>query len=189
MEDFLEVDKELPNQKYVCLSFLSPEKILPKKELYFVQNFLKDRFDREIGVSELEEEYTTFLINHQQRLESEFFEKNQSQTTIRGLKVRGCYETYEEAQRRSQYLHQVDPSFHVYIGSVGYWLPWDPDPNHVTDQVYQENELNQLMKTYKENQIKRDIMYEQQKEDYKRKAMEENLMKEQDHQQRKESLG
>ena len=39
-EDFLEVDSKIPGQNYVCLSFVSPEKILQKKEVFFVTKFL-----------------------------------------------------------------------------------------------------------------------------------------------------
>lgn len=40
IEDFLDEDTEIPGQRYVLLSFLSPEKVLDKKELYFFQKFL-----------------------------------------------------------------------------------------------------------------------------------------------------
>jgi hypothetical protein len=39
-EDFLEVDNKIPGQNYVCLSFVSPEKILKQKEIFFVTKFL-----------------------------------------------------------------------------------------------------------------------------------------------------
>lgn len=32
-EDFLNVDPEIPGQKFVCLSFVSPDKILDKKDV------------------------------------------------------------------------------------------------------------------------------------------------------------
>jgi len=41
VEDFLDEDAEIPGQRYVLLSFLSPEKVLDKKELYFFQKFLQ----------------------------------------------------------------------------------------------------------------------------------------------------
>ena len=41
-EDFLSVDTPIPGQNYVCLSFVSPEKLIRNKELYFVQSFLND---------------------------------------------------------------------------------------------------------------------------------------------------
>jgi hypothetical protein len=41
VEDFLDEDSEISGQKYVLLSFLSPEKVLDKKELFFFQKFLQ----------------------------------------------------------------------------------------------------------------------------------------------------
>jgi hypothetical protein len=39
--DLLEEDKPIAGQKFVCVSFVSPDKILKKKEVFFFQEFLK----------------------------------------------------------------------------------------------------------------------------------------------------
>lgn len=39
--DLLEEDKPISGQKFTCISFVSPEKILKQKELFFFQEFLK----------------------------------------------------------------------------------------------------------------------------------------------------
>jgi hypothetical protein len=39
--DLLEEDKPIAGQKFVCISFCSPEEILKKKELFFFEEFLK----------------------------------------------------------------------------------------------------------------------------------------------------
>jgi hypothetical protein len=39
--DLLEEDKPISNQKFVCVSFVSPEKIVKQKELFFFEEFLK----------------------------------------------------------------------------------------------------------------------------------------------------
>ena len=39
--DLLEEDKPIAGQKFVCMSFCSPEKILKQKEVYFFEQFLK----------------------------------------------------------------------------------------------------------------------------------------------------
>jgi len=39
--DLLEEDKPLAGQKFVCVSFCSPEEILKKKEMFFFEEFLK----------------------------------------------------------------------------------------------------------------------------------------------------
>ena len=44
--DLLDEDKPLSGQKFVCVSFVSPENILKQKDMYYFQNFLK-HFDFE----------------------------------------------------------------------------------------------------------------------------------------------
>ena len=39
--DLLDEDKAVAGQKYVCVSFVSPEKLLKKKEVFFFEEFLK----------------------------------------------------------------------------------------------------------------------------------------------------
>ena len=41
VEDFLEADTEIPGQKFVCLSFVSPENILENKEVFRIGKFLE----------------------------------------------------------------------------------------------------------------------------------------------------
>lgn len=235
-EVYLESDKDIPGQHYVALSFLSPEKVLANKEIYFFSEFMKDyeiqykirasesflmsevnklqeyaakiqdvvdnvslkesitKEDLNSALSEvkavrasitrevtsdmelyvktnmsdfkqtaIQEAYETFLLKHRKRLEEEFFAKNSFRTTIRGLKVRGVYDTYPEALNRAKTLQKLDPSFNVYVGQVGFWLPWDPEPAEVADQEYADEQLNQLMKKYKENETQRDEFYEEMK--------------------------
>lgn len=90
--------------------------------------------------------------------------------TTRGLKVRGVYSTREEANARADELAKIDPDFDVFVGEVGKWLPWDPDPNSVEDQQYQEKELNELMKGHKDNLAKSQRMQAQRKKDMIKKA-------------------
>ena len=40
--DLLDEDKPLAGQKFACLSFVSPEKVLKQKELFYFQEFLKN---------------------------------------------------------------------------------------------------------------------------------------------------
>jgi hypothetical protein len=42
MPDLLDEDKPIAQQKFVCVSFLSPEKILNKKEIFFFDQFVKN---------------------------------------------------------------------------------------------------------------------------------------------------
>ena len=51
-EDFLEVDSKIPGQNYVCLSFVSPEKVLKDKNMYFLSKFLHHIFTDQSNVSQ-----------------------------------------------------------------------------------------------------------------------------------------
>ena len=66
--------------------------------------------------------------------------------------------------RREQKLQLIDSTFHVFVGEVGKWLPWDPTADGVQDGVFQNDELNNMMEKYQENSINRDVFYEEQKE-------------------------
>ena len=118
----------------------------------------------------IQEAYETFLFKNRKRLEDDFFAQNSFRTTVRGMKVRGVYDTYNEALARAKTLQKLDPSFNVYVGQVGFWLPWDPEPSEVADQEYADDQLNQLMKQYKQNEARRDEFYEEMKRDRTKKT-------------------
>jgi len=189
-EDYLEVDQNIPGQNYVCLSFVSPEKLLKNKEVFFSTSFLKDLFSNddlitkelrnklmnkeiEINYESISKLYEDWKFTRNDDLEREYFEQNDFKTSMRGLKVRGVYDSYKEASVRAQLLRRRDPSFNVFIGQVGYWLPWDPDCESVPEQEYQEGVLNDLVKKYKENLDSRDAFYDQVKNEKIEKANKE----------------
>jgi hypothetical protein len=113
--------------------------------------------------SAIKEEYETFLFKNRKRMDDEFFAKNDFRTTVQGVKIRGVYDTYNEAIHRCKTLQKIDPSFNVYVGQVGFWLPWDPEPHDISDQEYADDQLNTLMKKYKENEKTRDELYQEHK--------------------------
>ena len=43
-EDFLTSDQNVPGQNFVCLSFISPEKILKDKHIYKLLQFVKEKY-------------------------------------------------------------------------------------------------------------------------------------------------
>lgn len=180
-EDFLEVDNPIPGQNYVCLSFVSPEDVLESKHVFFVHKFL-ETMAKQYGIvesststssstnpgpykltaEELQEKYKDFLYVNEETLEKVFYEKNDFRTTVRGVKVRGVYDTMKEAQVRAAILQKRDKNFNVFVGQVGYWLPWDPNPHKIAEQEYMESELNTLVKKYRENQESRQAEFQEQ---------------------------
>jgi hypothetical protein len=82
---------------------------------------------------------------------------------VRGVKVRGVFDTKREADVRAAVLQRQDPLFDVFVGQVGYWCPWDPNPTKIDDVEYANNDLNKLVKEYKSNEAKKDAFYQEQK--------------------------
>lgn len=161
-EDFLESDPQIRGQNYCCLSFVSPEEVLNNKNVFFVHKFLKTiAKNYDLDEESIENKYKDFMYINQEKLESEFYEKNEFKTTVRGIKVRGSYDTLQEAQAKAKKLQQNDKNFNVYIGQVGFWLPWDPNPHNIDSQEYAESELNTLVKKYRENQDKKDQHFQE----------------------------
>ena len=176
IEDYLEEDKPIPGQKYVCLSFISPDKVLGTKLEFQMYNFLKhSNPDYSKTYEAFREEFKYYLEENEEKLQESFDETVDYQTNVRGVKVRGVYDNLRAANIRAKVLQKLDRSFHVYVGQVGYWLPWDPTANNVEDQEYAEPELNRLVKEYKQNETKKDLFYEEQKREKQKAALEESM--------------
>jgi len=174
--DYLEVDEQIPGQNYVCLSFVSPESLIQNKEAFntakFLQSYCKDQ---KLKFDEVYDKYKDFTYKHEDQLQRDYDEQNDFQTSLRGVKIRGIFDTRGAADAQAKKLSTRDSSFHVFIGQVGYWLPWEPNADKVTDEVFQNSQLNNMMEKYQENNVSRDMFYEEQKRDKMRAAHEEFL--------------
>lgn len=219
-QDYLEVDNPIPGQNYTCISFISPENTLAKKELFMFNKYMSQRcaeFETKLDEiieksgdelrNQIKEEIVTqlhenmkysyekfnstfedFKYKYNEQLEKQFNSYSDFKTSVRGVKVRGCFDTMQEAQNKARELQRQDRSFHVFVGQVGYWLPWDPCADKVTDEEYLEDELNTMMKKYKENEVARDLLYEEQKREKLKAAMQERLEAERKQKELQENL-
>lgn len=188
-QDFLEEDDPIRNQNYVCLSFISPEDVILEKETFFFSKFLEKfsndmnelfnnlslKFPDDKGVidaikdthkyignhKEMDEQYKFFKSTNNDDIQKEFDKIQNFRTNIRGLKVRGTYDTVDEAKNQIQKLKKKDPNFDIYLGQVGCWIPFSPDPNSIQDQEYAETQLNTLMSKYKENNQNKDALFDE----------------------------
>jgi len=174
--DYLDIDPPINGQNYVCLSFVSPEDVIEDRHAFNVSKFLQSicksqdmEFDKVMG------QYKDFTYKHEDSLQKEFDERNEFKTSVRGIKVRGVYQSKQEAEMRASKLHKSDSNFHVFVGQVGYWLPWNPCADKIEDETFADSQLNELMTKYKENNVNKDIFYEEQKRDKIRAAQEERL--------------
>ena len=162
--DLCDEDLPIAGQKFACLSFVSPENILKKREGFLFDEFIKQwEFSKSMSkfgdflnfvaykynakIEHLIEDFNEFSKAEEVKLREETFEshfrtfcdKNEEslnlrfnrehafQTSTRGLKVRGVFNTQEEAEIRCKKLREVDPNHDIFVGPVGMWIPWDPD--------------------------------------------------------------
>tara|TARA_Y100000768_G_scaffold338481_1_gene281200 strand:- start:6625 stop:7236 length:612 start_codon:yes stop_codon:yes gene_type:complete len=175
--DYLDVDTPIPGQQYACISFISPEKVLVKKEQFVMKKFIKSLVNTEgnitINADEFDTKYDDYISLNTDEIEADFHKESGFQTSMRGVKIRGVYNTYDEATQRAKILQSSDRDFHVFVGQVGYWLPWDPNADNIAEQEYMEKELNELMRNYKSNQLQRDMFYQNQVDEQKKQAAQE----------------
>lgn len=209
--DLLEEDKPVAGQKFVCISFISPENIVKQKNLFFFENFLKhfefaksmEKFQQFLNFvsykhnlnfdkvmedyqefiksekdnlisSSIEDDYKNFVDQHEERLEKEFGEAHNFQTSVRGIKVRGSFPTQQEAELRCRMLREADPHHDIYVGPVGTWMPWEPEAYKTGKVEYMEKELNQLMAEKQKNESKAKEEFETRVREAKQSAIEEN---------------
>lgn len=212
--DLLDEDKPIAGQKFVCVSFLSPDKILKQKEMFYFEkflnhfdfnksmlkfhqflNFVSYKYDIDFDkVTEdfkefiqtektklidtsIEDEYKTFMDVKEEELEKEFNNIHNFQTNVRGLKIRGSFETQQEAELRCRMLREVDPSHDIFVGPVGMWMPWEPEAYKTGRVEYLEKELNDLMSEKTENEMRAKQEFEARVKETKQRAIEENIKK------------
>lgn len=96
------------------------------------------------------------------------------------IKMRGAFETEEQANEQGKYLQSVDEYFHVFVGDTGKWLQFNPSLESVAKSEYGNEQLNNLMKGYNENQEKAKLFHEQKKHEDLRAKLLDNIDKKKD---------
>jgi hypothetical protein len=153
---------------------------LSKKYNLKIDDLLKDAEefgkvrDKEIRETDMEEQYQVFLLKQEKELQEMYDNKVEFQTNVRGVKVRRCFSTVEEAQVMAKVFQRKYPKDNLYIGKVGAWLPWDPSEHLMPEVEYAEKELNELMRRYKENESNKEIFFAEEREAKIKAQKEEN---------------
>lgn len=191
--DYLDEDTPLRGQNYVCLSFISPEDVLANKDVFVFHKFISSissnidelltgiatKYPDDAGLVKVIRENHSYLLKHEDmqeqfrffkeakgsELDNEFAKDNDFQTSVRGIKVRGVFDTIKEATVRAEVLKRQGDKFDIFVGQVGCWCPWSPSPNDISDVKYQETQLNTLMGMRKANMEQCDEVFEKRKQD------------------------
>jgi len=210
--DLCDEDPSIAGQKFACMSFISPEKILQQREHFIFDEFVKQwdfkksmdkffdfihfiAFKYKLSAEQLIADYTEFIQEESVKLKEQsvsddfknfvdkneeeltlkFNKKNDFQTSVRGLKIRGVFPTQEEAEFRCKKIREFDPNHDIFVGPVGMWIPWDPDAYKTGRVEFMEEELNQLHHEKVKNEEKARADFEHRVKESKKKAIEENI--------------
>lgn len=119
--------------------------------------------DEDISMEQYKNKFEDFKFQNEEKIGEEFDKNNKFRTSVRGVKVRGVFDSKREADIRAAVLQRQDSLFDVFVGQVGYWCPWDPNPQKIDDIEYMNTDLNKLVKEYKSNEAKKDMFYQEQK--------------------------
>jgi hypothetical protein len=187
-EKVLEQKAEFYNTKFVeWLEYDWKIKGLEKYNAFLAQKYslkIEDLFkdteeftkvhNADILKTDIHEQHQVFMLKKEKELESLFTEKVKFQTNVRGVKVRRIFADLQEAQTYAKVLQRRYPRDNLYVGKVGAWLPWDPSEHMMPEVEYAEKELNELMRKYKENEVNKEIFFEEEKSEKIKKQREEN---------------
>ena len=174
--DYLDEDPVISSQKYCVVSVLTPKNfkfdaVKANNEEYFDE--LVENLDESDPNYKLLKEIAVLKTENQKLRTKLKSIDDEKKVTMYTFKVRGSYETVEEAQKRIALLNALDKNVNIYLAEVGKWCPFEDDPEKAKDAVYKDEELNRLMKGYKENQEKGKQLFEQRKAELVSKALQD----------------
>ena len=169
--DYLREDEDIPTQRFGCISFIEPRdlKVVTNKEVFLASKFIKafieeyeiakefasnsnntitDDIKKKMDLSfeNIFDTYKGYRKTHFTKM-SEDFDKNHNPKeaiTVSGVKVRGSYRTYEEAEAKAQLLRDYEPAVNVFVCAIGKWLPYDPENMEDVDAKFREEQLNDI---------------------------------------------
>jgi hypothetical protein len=171
--EWLEYDWKIKGiEKYNA--FLAQKYSLKVEDLFKDTEEFTKVHNADILKTDIHEQHQVFMLKKEKELESLFTEKVKFQTNVRGVKVRRIFADLQEAQTFARVLQRRYPRDNLYVGKVGAWLPWDPSEHMMPEVEYAEKELNELMRKYKENEVNKEIFFEEEKSEKIRKQREEN---------------
>ena len=80
-----------------------------------------------------------------------------------GIKIRGAFNSREEAASHAKRLQKEDPTFDIYVVDMYKWLLIPPDATKIEDVHYQNQKLEEIMIGYRENQAEAARLFQERK--------------------------
>jgi len=89
------------------------------------------------------------------------------------MKIRGVFDLHSDAVEYVKRLIKLDPTFDIFICDMYNWCLVPPDPDHISDQTYQDEELNKIISEYRKNQTYAKEHFEERKRELIEQAADE----------------
>ena len=81
-----------------------------------------------------------------------FVSPNAAQSAAHGFRVYGAFGTLESAREYARKVNAVDDAFDVYVAEMNRWCAWHPDPALISDTVYADRKLTELVAEHQKAQ-------------------------------------
>jgi len=78
-----------------------------------------------------------------------------------GFRIYGAFETVEDAREHAALVNASDAAFDVYVVEMRKWCAWHPDPMDVTEKVYTDKRLDEMIRAHREAQDTAQRAYEE----------------------------
>lgn len=181
--DYLSVDNEISGQKFCCISFCEPSvDKLSHKESYIFNHFVKQfshilylqwckhhkispDSELEINNQEIYDRYTDFKAIKYKELCEQYQKETNNENHTRIVKVRGSYNSLDEAKAKAKRLRVEDEQFDVFVGQVGAWIPFNPVNINDVSPEYIEEKMQDLVKTHIQQEQHKEEIFNKRKND------------------------
>lgn len=78
------------------------------------------------------------------------------------LKIKGVFNTLEDANKHAEMLQKIDSTFDIYVVEMYSWLLVPPDPTLI-EQKHVDSKLNEIIGCHRESQLKAKMYFEERK--------------------------
>lgn len=155
-EDYIDEDPVIPGQEFAAVSMALP----PKDQVELAVSHIAQEMDVNSDIVDgIVQQWESIMCDR------------------RAFKIRGVYATQDQIEKRAQQIKRFDRIHHIYTTPVGKWVPFGVPPEKAEDVVYQQDELNSLMKGLYDQKEKATEHYEERRRDMMEQALKKNKEK------------
>jgi len=172
-KDYCKVDPKIDGQLWCCMSF-APSPIVQQEEkaAVIMREFLKEVCEEfDWSYKEFLERYEIFKLDHDHEIREKLTDHFKDPYFEGAVKFRGAFPSEKKARSYAKKkLGPKDPKYSVFIGPVGFWVPYDARKRDVDNYETANKQLNTIVKKSTQNKEKASKFWKMRKEIQMEKA-------------------